>query len=190
MKKIAILVSGKGTSMRHILQSITDGVLHEKIKVNLVIADRDCEAIQYALKENITTFSLANTKNLSKEIDNLLLKDIPDLIVLSGFISILDAEFCKKWEGRIINIHPSLLPKYGGKGMYGMRVHQKVLKNKEKISGATIHYVTKDIDSGNIILRKSCRISSQETPISLYKKISLIEKEILIQYLTYFIGLN
>ncbi|AWU44427.1 formyltransferase family protein [Blattabacterium punctulatus] len=184
MKKLSILVSGKGTNMQHILESISNGKL-SKVKIDTVISDRYCKAIQYASKENITTFSLKKTKKilLSKEIDNIFIKKIPDIIVLCGFLSILDSEFCDKWDGKIINIHPSLLPKYGGKGMYGMRVHQKVINNKEKISGATVHYVTKNIDSGNIILKKSCNISSKETPISLSKKISIIEKEILIQYL-------
>ncbi|WP_185851708.1 phosphoribosylglycinamide formyltransferase [Blattabacterium cuenoti] len=182
MKKLAILVSGRGTNMQHICQAISNGKL-SNFKVDLVISDRNCMAIQYALKENIQTVSLEKVEKrfLSKEIDHLLMKHIPDIIILSGFLSILDAKLCEKWNGKIINIHPSLLPKYGGKGMYGMRVHQEVLNKKEKISGATVHYVTKSIDSGKIILKKSCRISSKETPISLSKKISLIEEEILIQ---------
>ncbi|AWU43865.1 phosphoribosylglycinamide formyltransferase [Blattabacterium sp. (Cryptocercus kyebangensis)] len=184
MKKLAILVSGIGTNMQHILQSISNGKLSQ-VKIDSVVSDRYCRAIQYALKENIPSFSLEKTKKklLSKEIDKIFIKYIPDIIVLSGFLSILDSEFCDKWAGKIINIHPSLLPKYGGKGMYGMKVHQRVINNKEKISGATVHYVTKNIDSGNIILKKSCKISSNETPISLSKKISIIEKELLIQSL-------
>ncbi|WP_185860030.1 formyltransferase family protein [Blattabacterium cuenoti] len=182
MKKLAVLVSGKGTNMLHIIQSISNGEL-SNFEVSLVISDRFCKAIQYACKKNIKTFSLKRTNTLSKEIHFLMMKYIPDFIICSGFLSILDAEFCKKWAGKIINIHPSLLPKYGGKGMYGMKVHQKVINNQEKISGATVHYVTKDIDSGDIILKKSCKISSQETPRSLSKKISIIEKEILIQSL-------
>ncbi|WP_185867279.1 formyltransferase family protein [Blattabacterium cuenoti] len=182
MKKIAILVSGKGTNMQHILQAIKNGMLYNSM-VNLVISDRWCQAIQYALKKNITIFSLIRTKKkfLSKEIDNILAKYIPDVIVLSGFLSILDANFCEKWFGKVINIHPSLLPKYGGKGMYGIKVHQEIIKNKEKISGATVHYVTKNVDLGDIILKKTCKIDSEETPISLSKKVSMIEKEILIQ---------
>ncbi|WP_185872352.1 formyltransferase family protein [Blattabacterium cuenoti] len=182
MKKITILVSGKGTNMQHIFQAIKNGILPNFI-INLVISDRHCYAIQYALKKNIKAISLEkiNKKFISNEINNFLVKDIPYIIVLSGFLSILDAKFCKKWFRKIINIHPSLLPKYGGKGMYGIKVHQEVIKNKEKISGATVHYVTKNIDSGDIILKKSCQVSLEETPISLSKKVSLIEKEILIQ---------
>lgn len=182
MKKIAILVSGKGTNMQYILQGIKNGMLYNSM-VNLVISDRWCKAVQYALKENITVFSLikTNKKFISKEIDNILVRYIPDIIVLSGFLSILDAEFCEKWLNKVINIHPSLLPKYGGKGMYGIKVHQEVIKNKEKISGATVHYVTKNVDLGDVILKKKCKIDSEETPISLSEKVSMIEKEILIQ---------
>ncbi|WP_341651826.1 formyltransferase family protein [Blattabacterium cuenoti] len=182
MKKIAIFVSGKGTNMKHIFQAIKNGKISHSM-INLVISDRWCKAIQYALKENILVFSLIKTKKkfLSKEIDNLLVRYIPDMIVLSGFLSILDAEFCEKWFNKVINIHPSLLPKYGGKGMYGIKVHQEVIKNKEKISGATVHYVTKNVDLGDIILKKTCIIDSGETPTSLSKKVSIIEKKILIQ---------
>ncbi|WP_185858091.1 formyltransferase family protein [Blattabacterium cuenoti] len=182
MKKIAILVSGKGSNMHQILQAVKSGMLCNSI-VSLVISDRWCQAIQYALKENITVFSLIKThkKFLSKEIDNILVRYIPDIIVLSGFLSILDAEFCEKWFNKVINVHPSLLPKYGGKGMYGIKVHQKVIKNKEKISGATVHYVTKNVDLGDIILKKICKIDPEDTPISLSQKVSIIEKEILIQ---------
>ncbi|WP_185864591.1 formyltransferase family protein [Blattabacterium cuenoti] len=182
MKKISILVSGMGTNMKHILQAINNKVL-TNITVNSIISDRYCPAIKYALKNNMKAFSLEkiNKKFLSLEINNLLMKDPPNLIILSGFLFILNKEFCEKWHRKIINIHPSLLPKYGGKGMYGMKVHEKVINNKEKISGATVHYVTKDVDLGSIILKKSCSISSKETPISLSKKISFIEKEILIK---------
>ncbi|WP_185851118.1 formyltransferase family protein [Blattabacterium cuenoti] len=188
MKKLAILVSGIGTNMRHIFHAISNGKLSTTCRISSVISDRKCKAIKYAFKKKIATFSLQKTekKLLSQEIDKILIKNTPDLIILSGFLSILSKKFCKKWEKKIINIHPSLLPKYGGKGMYGMKVHQEVLKRKEKISGATVHYVTKDVDAGKIILNKSCKISSKETPLSLYKKISLIEKEILIQSLNYF----
>ncbi|AFJ90606.1 formyltransferase family protein [Blattabacterium sp. (Blaberus giganteus)] len=182
MKKIAILVSGNGTNMKHILQEIKNGKLYNSM-INLVISDRWCMGIQYALKKNIPVFSLikTNKKFLSKEIDNILIRYIPNIIVLSGFLSILDTEFCKKWFSKVINIHPSLLPKYGGKGMYGMKVHQEVIKNKEKISGATVHYVTENVDLGDIILKKTCKIDLEETPTSLSEKISMIEKEILIQ---------
>ncbi|WP_185861407.1 formyltransferase family protein [Blattabacterium cuenoti] len=182
MKRIAILVSGKGTNMQHILQAIKSGLLYN-FMINIVISDRWCQAIQCALENDIPVLSLIKTKKkfLSKEIDNILIRYIPNIIVLSGFLSILDTDFCEKWLNKIINIHPSLLPKYGGKGMYGMKVHQEVIKNKEKISGATVHYVTKNVDLGDIILKKTCQIDSKETPISLSEKVSIIEKEILIQ---------
>ncbi|WP_185883049.1 formyltransferase family protein [Blattabacterium cuenoti] len=180
MKKISILVSGNGTNMMHILKSINHGFLSDFI-VNTVISDRWCKAIKYASNKKIKTFSIKRNKFLSERIHDILKQDIPYVIVLSGFLSILDPNFCKKWKGKIINIHPSLLPKYGGIGMYGIKIHELVLKNKEKTSGATVHYVTKNVDSGTIIMKKSCHIEPKETCHSLSKKISIIEKEILIQ---------
>ncbi|WP_185872871.1 formyltransferase family protein [Blattabacterium cuenoti] len=183
-KKLAILVSGKGSNMLHILKSIDIGIL-TNFKVNLVIADRVCLAITRSIQKKIPTFLLDKFNNKSNNIYEkmhfVLKKYCVDIIVMSGFLSILNQEFCDKWYGKIINIHPSLLPKYGGKGMYGIKVHKEVLKNKEQLSGATIHYVTKDIDLGEIILNKSCKISNNDTYMSLCKKISIIEKEIIIQ---------
>ncbi|WP_185855636.1 formyltransferase family protein [Blattabacterium cuenoti] len=179
-KAISILVSGKGTNMKHIFQAINKKILSDFI-IDSVISDRNCDAIKYAKKRDIKTFSLKKDKFLSKKIDKILKKHFPYVIVLSGFLSILDELFCKKWSGKIINIHPSLLPKYCGIGMYGMKVHKSVINNKEKISGATVHYVTKNIDKGPIILKKSCKISNKETVLSLSKKVSLIEREILIK---------
>jgi Folate-dependent phosphoribosylglycinamide formyltransferase PurN len=189
MKKIAILVSGEGTNMQHILQAITNNMLYD-CTLNLVISDRWCRAIQYALYQKITVFSLirTNKKFFSEEIDNILTKYVPDIIVLSGFLSILNRKFCKKWFRKVINIHPSLLPKYGGIGMYGIKVHQEVIKNKEKISGATVHYVTKNVDLGDIILQKTCRIDVEETPKSLSEKVSMIEKKILIQSINHILS--
>ncbi|WP_238785502.1 formyltransferase family protein [Blattabacterium cuenoti] len=186
-KILAILVSGKGSNMLHILKSIDIGIL-KNFQVNLVIADRVCLAIQRSIQKNIPTFLLYKLHDQSNNIfyekmHFLLKKYCVDIIVLSGFLSILNKEFCDKWHDKIINIHPSLLPKYGGKGMYGIKVHKEVLKKKEKLSGATIHYVTKDIDLGDIILNRSCKISNNDTYISLDKKISIIEKDIIIQSL-------
>ena len=102
-----------------------------------------------------------------------------DLIILAGFLSILNKEFCETFSGKIINIHPSLLPKFGGKGMWGHHVHEAVLEAGEKKSGATVHYVTSGIDEGAIILQKSFDISLDETLITLAAKIHEIEFEIL-----------
>ncbi len=181
-KKIAILVSGKGTNMKHIIKYIDNGKL-SKFIISLVISDRKCDAIKYAINKNIKTFSLKKNIFLSKKIDNILTIYNPNIIVLSGYLSILDNNFCKKWNRKIINIHPSILPKYGGIGMYGKKIHRLVLKNKDNISGATVHFVTKNVDLGEIILQKTCKINKYETIKTLSKKISIIESYILIKSL-------
>src|SRR5690606_29884816 len=104
-----------------------------------------------------------------------------DLIVLAGFLSILDTHFCENFSGKIINIHPALLPKFGGKGMWGKHVHTAVLSAGEKESGASVHYVTAGIDEGGVILQKSFPVSENETPDTLAEKVHAIEHEILPQ---------
>lgn len=185
-KKISILVSGEGSNMKHIIYEVKKGLLRNDFVVSSVISDRECKAIQYVInKKKIKFFSLnrkkENMKSLSKKINYFLLEDQPDIIVLAGFLSILNKDFCKKWKNKIINIHPSLLPKYGGVGMYGKKIHNLVIKNNDIISGATVHYVTENVDFGKIIMQKIYKISSNETVSSLEKKISKIEKKILIK---------
>ena len=101
-----------------------------------------------------------------------------DLIVLAGFLSILSKEFCEKYNGKIINIHPALLPKFGGKGMWGHHVHEAVIAAQEKESGATVHFVTSGIDEGEIILQGKFSIDENETPETLAQKVHQIEYEI------------
>jgi len=105
-----------------------------------------------------------------------ILEDInPDLIVLAGFMWIFPEDILKKFPGKIVNIHPALLPKYGGKGMYGMRVHETIIKNKEKESGISIHFVNENYDEGEIIFQAKTDISEEDTPESLAEKIHKLE---------------
>ena len=106
---------------------------------------------------------------------NLLEKHKIDLIVLAGYIKKLPKEITDKFENRIINIHPALLPKFGGKGMYGMNVHKAVIEAKEKYSGPTIHFVDDIYDNGEILLQKKVEISADDTPESLQKKVLELE---------------
>ena len=101
----------------------------------------------------------------------------PDLIVLAGFLLKIPKKMVSAFENRIINIHPSLLPKYGGKGMYGLNIHKEVLLNKEKFSGLTIHYVNKEYDKGAVIFQKKIKINEKETPESLSSKVLKLEHE-------------
>ena len=179
--KIAVLVSGNGSNLQKIIDSIHKKELMN-VEISQVIADRNCFAMERALDEDIETFIVERGGNISVEIEEYLDSET-DLIVLAGFLSILSEEFCKKWERKIINIHPSLLPKYGGAGMYGKKVHQAVLANHEKESGATVHYVTFGIDEGEIILQKTIKIKPNETADWLATKVHEVEYEILIEVL-------
>ncbi|MBB6329545.1 phosphoribosylglycinamide formyltransferase-1 [Chryseobacterium sediminis] len=176
MKNIVVLVSGSGTNLQRIIDTIDNGEI-QNAKVSLVIADRECFGLERAKNHNIESILIPRGKNFSSE----LVKVIPentDLIVLAGFLSILKSEFCENWNGKIINIHPALLPKFGGKGMWGMNVHNAVIEAKEVESGATVHFVTPGIDEGEAILQKSFEVTADDTPETLAQKVHQIEYEI------------
>ncbi|SFI73725.1 phosphoribosylglycinamide formyltransferase-1 [Kaistella treverensis] len=176
MKKIVVLVSGGGTNLQRIIDCVESGEIADA-QISLVVADRDCYGLERAKKHQIKAEKIPRGKNFSQELISILPKNT-DLIVLAGFLSILPAEFCNSFSGKIINIHPALLPKFGGKGMWGNHVHEAVLKAGEIESGATVHYVTAGIDEGEIILQKSFEISTEETLESLVKRIHEVEFEI------------
>ena len=176
MKNITILISGSGTNLQRISDAINSGEI-ENAKINLVIADRDCFGLERAERAGIKTLKLKRGKEFSENLEKAIPENT-DFIILAGFLSILSEEFCKKYAGKIINIHPSLLPKFGGKGMWGQHVHQAVLENKEKESGATVHFVTFGIDEGEIILQKSFPVDENDTVEILQEKVHKIEQEI------------
>ena len=176
MKNIVVLVSGGGTNLQRIIDCIDNGEI-PNAKISLVVADRDCFGLERAKKHFIPTQLIPRGKMFSSELKQIL-PEKTDLIVLAGFLSILNKEFCESFTGKIINIHPALLPKFGGKGMWGHHVHEAVLAAKEKESGATVHYVTSGIDEGEIIIQKSFEISENETLESLAEKIHEIEFDI------------
>mgnify|MGYP003403517990 FL=1 len=181
MFKIAVLVSGGGTNLQEIIDNIENKRLN--CKIEYIIADRDCYSLERGRKYNIKSILLDKKEygnKLSNEI-NKVLENKVDLIVLAGYLSIIDKDFISNWNNKIINIHPSLLPKYGGKGMYGMKVHEAVIANKEKKSGCTVHFVDVDIDTGKILLQRKVDVSNNETPESLQKKVLKEEHQLLIE---------
>lgn len=150
MKKIAIFASGSGSNAENIARYFKN---NKDIKVELILSNRkNAYVLNRAAKLNIAShvFTKEELYNTNKIKDLLLYKNI-DLIVLAGFLLLIPKHLIKAFPDRIINIHPALLPKYGGKGMYGDRVHQKVLENGDKESGITIHYVNENYDEGQII---------------------------------------
>lgn len=176
MKNIVILVSGSGSNLQRIIDTIDSGEI-QNAKVSLVVADRECYGLERAKNHHIESILIPRGKNFSSELAHAIPKDT-DLIVLAGFLSILKSEFCENWSGKIINIHPALLPKYGGKGMWGHHVHHAVIEAGEKESGATVHFVTSGIDEGEAILQKSFEVTADDTPETIAEKVHHIEYEI------------
>ena len=177
MFNIAVLISGGGSNLKSLIDN-----QKEYYKINVVIADRDCGGLNIAREANIDAILIDRKEyreKLSKKIDEELKKYNIDLIVLAGYLSIVDSNFISKWKNKIINIHPSLLPKFGGKGMYGMKVHEAVIKNKEKESGCTVHYVTEMVDGGDIIMQNKVNVLEDDTPEILQKRVLVEEHKIL-----------
>ncbi len=177
MFNIAVLISGGGSNLKSLIYN-----QKEYYKINVVIADRDCGGLNIAREANIDAVLIDRKEyreKLSKKIDEELKKYNIDLIVLAGYLSIVDSNFISKWKNKIINIHPSLLPKFGGKGMYGMKVHESVIRNKEKESGCTVHYVTEMVDGGDIIMQNKVDVLEDDTPEILQKRVLVEEHKIL-----------
>lgn len=180
MFKIGVLVSGGGSNLQSIIDKSKSGEL--QCKVEVVIGDRECYGVERAKEVGIDGYTLDRKvlkKELCREIDKIVSEKGIDLIVLAGFLSIIDEEFVNKWKGRIINIHPSLLPKFGGPGMYGIRVHEAVLKAGEQESGCTVHYVDTAVDSGEIIAQKRVKVLEGDTPEILQKRVLVEEHKLL-----------
>ena len=183
-KRIAVLVSGGGSNLQSIIDNIEQGNLN--CEISYVIADRECYGLERAEKHGIKNILLDRKvlkEKLSDEISNVLENDDEktDYIVLAGYLSILSPEFIKKWSRKIINIHPSLLPKFGGKGMYGMNVHRAVIEAKETESGCTIHFVDTGVDTGEIILQIKVPVLTDDTPEVLQKRVLKKEHVLLIE---------
>ena len=176
--RIAVFISGSGSNLQSIIDNIENGNLN--CEISYVIADRECFGLERAEKHGIKSIMLDKKlfgNKLSDEISAILENDIEktDYIVLAGYLSILSENFINKWNRKIINIHPSLLPKFGGKGMYGMNVHRAVIEAKETESGCTIHFVDTGVDTGEIILQIKVPVLSDDTPEILQKRV--LEKE-------------
>lgn len=170
---VAVLVSGGGTN----LQALLDSKILKSGQIKLVISNN---ADAYALKraENAGIPAVCVTKKSYKTAETCeakmleILQDYQiDVIVLAGFLSILSKDFIKSYENRIINIHPSLIPSFCGKGCYGIKVHEKALEKGVKITGATVHFVNEIADDGKIIMQKSVQVEDGDTPQTLQKRV-------------------
>ena len=180
MLKIAVLISGSGSNLQAIIDKIQQGYINAKIEV--VISDRiGVYGIERAKNESIPAYEL-NRKELKGNLSNEILKLIDgkvDLIVLAGFLSILQGEILEKFKNKIINIHPSLMPSFCGAGMYGIKVHEKAIEYGVKVSGCTVHFVDEGIDTGTIIFQNSVPVYEGDTAEDLQARVLVEEHKIL-----------
>lgn len=175
-KRIVIFASGSGTNTENIIKHFQQSEFAEVI---LVLSNKkDAAVLDRAKSHNIASVSFTKDELLSEDGVLKILKETnPDLIVLAGFLLKFPEIILKKFPNKVINIHPALLPKYGGKGMYGNFVHQAVVENNEMETGITIHYVNENYDEGAIISQKIVKLSESETPETVAKKIHALEYE-------------
>ena len=168
---IAVFASGTGTT----LQALMDQQAAYGYHVALVVTNRECQAQERAQAADIPAL-------LSKDwcaIDKALTDHQIQLIVLAGYLAIIPEWICTKWAQRIINIHPSLLPRHGGKGMYGIRVQEAVLASGDTLAGCTVHYVSAEVDGGHIIAQATIDVLPNDTPETLSQRVQAQEKQLL-----------
>lgn len=183
MKKLVVLVSGGGSNLQSIIDETKNGILKGIAEVVAVISSSpNAYGLVRAQKENIKNFAL-DYKNMDKsDYDNKLYNIIKDsnadLICLAGYLKKVPDSIVKEYKSRILNIHPALLPRFGGKGMYGRHVHEAVVKAKEKKSGPTVHFVDENYDTGSIILQKEVPVYENDTPDDVAKRV-LVQEHII-----------
>ena len=176
IKNIAIFASGSGTNAQRLAEYFQNS---GAAKVAMIFCNNpEAYVIERAkkLEVPVVIFNKADFYSSDKIIDVLKAECI-DIIVLAGFLWLIPSNIIKNFPNRIVNIHPALLPKYGGKGMYGMNVHKAVIASGDEESGISIHYVNEDYDEGNIIFQVKCTIDKDESPESLAAKIHQLEYE-------------
>ena len=170
---IAVFASGTGTT----LQALIDKQQEYGYRVAHVVTNRTCIALERAQAAAIPTLQSKNWE----EIDQALTEKHVQLIALAGFLAIIPEWICQKWEQRIINIHPSLLPKHGGKGMYGVHVQEAVLAAGDRMAGCTVHYVSAEVDGGSIIAQATVIVEDNDTADTLAQRVQIEEKLLLPQ---------
>lgn len=178
MKKLAILASGSGTNAENIARLFHQG---NRIRVGVVLCNRKQAGVYERMQAlGVPVVYMPNSSwdsDPDRVVETLRSYD-PDLVVLAGFMRAVRPEIIEAFSGRVVNIHPSLLPAYGGKGMYGHHVHEAVIAAGEKKSGVTVHYVTEEIDGGEIVMQQEVDITPEDTPETLEAKIHPVEYDL------------
>ena len=176
LTRIAVLVSGGGTNLQAIIDAQKSGIIKNGEIVAVISNNSGAYALERAKKAGIDTYTVLKKECASQAEFEYKLVDILEkcgvqLIVLAGFMSILSENFTSKYDKRIINVHPSLIPSFCGKGYYGLKVHEAALEYGVKVTGATVHFVNEIPDGGEIILQKSVAIKKGDTPEILQKRV-------------------
>lgn len=177
MVNISVLVSGGGTNLQAIIDHINSGQLSGARIVQVISSREGVFALERAAAAGIKAKVAADTDALLKDLE----EEKTDLVVLAGYMKVLEPPVIEKYRRRIINIHPSLIPKYCGKGFYGKRVHQAVLDGGETVSGATVHFVDEGVDTGEIILQRQVPVEPDDTAETLAARVLKTEHIILAQ---------
>lgn len=181
MMNIAVLVSGGGTNLQALIDAERAGQI-ENGRIALVVSSNpDAFALERAAKAGIPSAVLrrkdfASAAAYGDALDAMLQEKNIGLVVLAGFMTVLSAAFCRAYENRIINIHPSLIPSFCGEGFYGLHVHEAALAKGVKVTGATVHFVSEIVDGGAIIAQKAVAVKDDDTPESLQKRV-MVEAE-------------
>lgn len=180
MKKLVIFASGSGSNFQAIIDGIENGEINAQISG--LISDRIASGASIRAKNHQIPF-LEVTKKNPDQFLNIVSEQLaqwePDLIVLAGFLRKVPDEIVNRYSGKIINIHPSLLPKYGGKGFYGLRVHEAVLESGDLITGCTVHFVNEEYDRGDIIMQQRVDVLENDTPEELAARVLKAEHQLL-----------
>lgn len=179
--RICVFASGRGSNLQAIIDAIQLGKLNCKV-VFVLSNNSNSGALEIARKNNIPAFHLSEKKfhknSFEESLMDLLNQYRPDLIVLAGYMKLVPVSIINKFRNRIINIHPALLPKFGGKGMYGMNVHQAVFNAGEKVSGVTVHLVNEKYDEGKILFQEKVDISDCNSPDEIARKVLEVEHRV------------
>lgn len=174
--RVVVMVSGGGTNLQAIIDSVKDGTITNTQIVGVISNNKNAYALKRAEENDIPSVCVSSKDFETRDIFNEKLLEAvdsyePDLVVLAGFLVVIPPEMIKKYENRMINIHPSLIPSFCGKGYYGLKVHEAALARGVKVVGATVHFVDEGTDTGPIILQKAVEVQQDDTPEVLQRRV-------------------
>lgn len=183
---VAVFSSGEGTTFEALAEAAAGG--HLAVRLRLLVSDRPhVPVIERARRRGVPTAVVplagVDPDQWARRVDRVLDDLGVELVVLAGFLSVLPPAWLGRWVGRVINVHPSLLPRHGGPGMYGMRVHRAVLASGDAESGATVHLVTEELDRGPVLAQKAIPLVAGETAEALRDRVQAVERELLFEAL-------